>query len=90
VTPELAAEGLARDVVRAVQQARRSAGLDVTDRIALRLAGDETVREALQQHRDLLAKEVLAASLELGPLDGEAGTTTVGDGRAVAVSLSRA
>ena len=35
VTPELAAEGVARDLVRAVQQARRDAGLDVSDRIAL-------------------------------------------------------
>ena len=39
VTPELAAEGLARDLVRAVQQARRDAGLDVSDRIALTIGG---------------------------------------------------
>ena len=39
VTPELAAEGLARDLVRAVQQARRDAGLDVSDRIALTVGG---------------------------------------------------
>ena len=39
VTPELAAEGIARDVVRVVQQARRDAGLDVSDRIALTVRG---------------------------------------------------
>ena len=38
LTPELAAEGVARDLVRAVQQARRDAGLDVSDRIALTIA----------------------------------------------------
>ena len=39
VTPELAAEGVARDLVRAVQQARKDAGLDVSDRIALTVTG---------------------------------------------------
>ena len=43
VTPELAAEGLARDVVRAVQQARREAGLAVSDRITLAVSGDAGV-----------------------------------------------
>ena len=43
VTPELAAEGLARDLVRAVQQARRDAGLDVSDRIALAVGGPAAV-----------------------------------------------
>ena len=50
VTPELAAEGLARDVVRAVQQARRDAGLDVSDRIELTLAADAEVRAAIEAH----------------------------------------
>ena len=43
VTPELEAEGLARDLVRAVQQARRDAGLDVSDRIALTIGGSDAV-----------------------------------------------
>jgi isoleucyl-tRNA synthetase len=60
VTPELAAEGTARDVIRSVQQARRDAGLEVTDRIRLSLTADaETVR-ALEAHRRLIIAETLA------------------------------
>ena len=63
VTPELAAEGLARDVVRAVQQARKDAGLEVTDRILLSLAGDADAVAAIEAHRELIAAETLATSL---------------------------
>ena len=65
VTPELAAEGLARDVVRAVQQARKDAGLDVSDRISLTLGGSAETRAAVTAHRDLIARETLATSLEV-------------------------
>ena len=47
VTPELAAEGLARDVVRVVQQARRDAGLDVSDRIVVSVSAAGEVRAAV-------------------------------------------
>jgi hypothetical protein len=57
VTLELAAESLARDVVRAVQQARRDAGLEVSDRISLQLAGDEVPRAAVEAHAELIKKE---------------------------------
>ncbi len=62
VTPELAAEGLARDLVRAVQQARRDAGLDVSDRIALTVGGSEAVQAAARTHEALIAGETLATS----------------------------
>ena len=65
VTPELAAEGLARDLVRAVQQARRDAGLDVSDRIALTIAGSDAVRAAARTHEALIAGETLATSYEV-------------------------
>ncbi|WP_248580762.1 isoleucine--tRNA ligase [Nocardioides sp. InS609-2] len=65
VTPELAAEGLARDVVRAVQQARKDAGLDVSDRIALTIGGSAEVVAAVTTHADLVAGETLAASYDV-------------------------
>ena len=60
VTPELAQEGLARDIVRAVQQARRDAGLDVSDRISLTVLGDQQVWEATVAHQSLIMEETLA------------------------------
>ena len=59
-TPELEAEGLARDVVRAVQQARRDAGLDISDRIRLTVAADEAVWSAVVAHQHLVMTETLA------------------------------
>ena len=63
VTPELAAEGLAKDVVRLVQQARREAGLEVSDRIALTLDAPAEVLDAVRAHQEFLAGEVLASSV---------------------------
>ena len=60
VTPELAAEGLARDVIRAVQQARRDAGLDVSDRISLTVSGDDEVWAATVAHERLIMLETLS------------------------------
>ncbi|MBC9821402.1 isoleucine--tRNA ligase [Terrabacter sp. MAHUQ-38] len=60
VTAELASEGLARDLVRAVQQARRDTGLHVSDRISLTIQGGAEVFEATVTHRDLIVGETLA------------------------------
>jgi isoleucyl-tRNA synthetase len=75
LTPELEAEGTARDVVRAVQQARRDAGLEVADRIALDLRGPAVVLAAVRTHRELVTGETLATSLEL-TVDGDSATDT--------------
>ncbi len=93
VTPELAREGLARDLVRAVQQARREAGLQVSDRIELRVLADDVVSEAARAHRDLLAAETLAAVLEVpgaagDRVDGQA--VALGDGRSAVLELRMA
>ena len=96
LTPDLAAEGLARDVVRRLQELRRRAGLEVSDRIHVRYRGDAAVGEAVARHRDYIAGETLA--LSLGPADGKDGGApdgaATGDaaigGRAVALALWKA
>ena len=66
VTPELRLEGLARDVIRAVQNARKEAGLSADDRIALILESDvdHELHEAIVRHRDLIMDEAKAISLD--------------------------
>jgi isoleucyl-tRNA synthetase len=81
VTPELAAEGTARDVVRVVQQARRDAGLSVSDRIRLTVGTDGAVADAVRAHAGFIAAETLAVSLDVRPADEvDAEPQPVGDG----------
>ncbi|WP_410570141.1 isoleucine--tRNA ligase [Amycolatopsis sp. cmx-4-61] len=89
VTPELAAEGLVRDLVRVVQQARRDAGLDVADRIALTVDAPAEVVEAARTHEEFLASETLATSVTHEPV-GEGFAGTVGDGTKVTVAVAKA
>jgi isoleucyl-tRNA synthetase len=66
----LRAEGLARDVVHAVQQRRRDAGLQVSDRITLILDGDAELLDAVRAHQDWVAGEILALEITYADLDG--------------------
>ena len=59
-THELEAEGIARDAIRAVQEARKHAGLEVSDRIVLALNAAPELAGALSTHADLIAGETLA------------------------------
>lgn len=77
VTADLAAEGLARDLVRQVQQARKDAGLDVSDRIALTIGGSAEVVAAATAHRDLITAETLATSYDVVAADGAEPTVTL-------------
>jgi len=88
VTPELAAEGLARDVIRVVQQARRDAGLEITDRIALTVQAPDEVRSAVQAHEEFVRGETLSQQVSYGTVDGGfAGS--VGDGLDVRVAVTK-
>ena len=86
---ELRREGLAREVVHAVQAARKNAGLDVEDRIALSLAGDEDLLAAARAHEDYLTGETLATSLEFDGAQDEAESAEI-DGRRLSISVTLA
>src|SRR5262245_29372454 len=72
LTPELRREGTARELVRVVQDARKAAGLDVSDRIVLGIAVDGEAGSALSGFQDWIAAETLAVEL----VDGEAPDAT--------------
>jgi isoleucyl-tRNA synthetase len=77
ITPELRREGLAREVVRLVQDARKSDGLHVSDRISLRwTTADPELAAALTEHGDLIRSEVLAVGYGPGRPDARPGTAT--------------
>jgi isoleucyl-tRNA synthetase len=85
---ELVREGLAREVVRAIQNARKEAGLNVEDRITLGLSGADPLIEAARAHQDYIAGEVLATELSTGGADG--GVTAEIRGHELQIKLARA
>lgn len=70
VTEELEAEGYARDAIRAVQDARKNAGLDVADRIDLTLGVPADCVAWVQNHRELIATETLSLGVEIREIEG--------------------
>jgi isoleucyl-tRNA synthetase len=91
LTPELRLEGTAREVVRLVQDARKAAGLDVSDRIELGLQVTGAVAEAVRVHADDIAAETLATQLHVGDLpDATFRHESEIDGSALTVALRQA
>jgi isoleucyl-tRNA synthetase len=86
VTPELEAEGWAKDRIRELQELRKSTGLDVSDRISVVMSVPPQRAEWASTHRDLIAGEILATSFEFG--EPGPGAAEIGD--AVRVSLAKA
>jgi isoleucyl-tRNA synthetase len=87
VTPELRREGLVRDLVRAVQDLRKAAGLAVDDRIELAVKAEGEVAEAVAAHRDHLLGETLATTLHRAPQGDGHDTRVELDGQEVRLWL---
>jgi isoleucyl-tRNA synthetase len=85
VTPELEAEGWAKDRIRELQDLRKSSGLEVSDRIRVVMSVPAQRIDWARTHRDLIATEILATSFDFGDSDD---AVAIGDG--VHVTMARA
>jgi isoleucyl-tRNA synthetase len=88
VSPELRREGVARELIRLIQDARKTAGLEVTDRIVLAVETSGEPADALAAHREEIAAETLAATVATDGVDGFRLEVTL-DGTPVVVSLRK-
>ena len=90
VTPELKIEGIARDLVRAVQNARKNNGLNVEDRIVLRISTEnELIEKAVNNFKDIIETETLASYTD-DSFDDENVVEEKIDGSKVKISLRKA
>ncbi|MCD9622489.1 isoleucine--tRNA ligase [Rhabdothermincola salaria] len=86
IDDDLRAEGTARELVRALNNARKAAGLAIADRVRVTLDADPALQAVIDRHRDEIRAEVLAVALDVGAADR---TTVEIDGRPIGVSLER-
>jgi isoleucyl-tRNA synthetase len=84
---DLRREGLAREVVHRIQNARRDAGLDVEDRIVLRLGGDPELLAAVRAHEAYVTGETLAVALDDDGAEGGAAADV--EGRELRIAVER-
>ena len=90
ITPELAQEGLARELAHRIQNLRKDANFDITDRIVTYYQGPEGVAEVIQNHADYIAQETLSDQLVAGaPEDGAKSETQKVEGMEVTLSVKR-
>jgi isoleucyl-tRNA synthetase len=83
VTPELEAEGWAKDRIRELQELRKNTGLDVSDRIRVVISVPDERADWARTHADLIAGEILATSFEFGQ---PAQAAEIGDGVRVSIA----
>jgi isoleucyl-tRNA synthetase len=90
ITPELAREGMARDVVRHVQELRKISGLQMEDRIVLSLGADGgELQKAIDEHRENIAAETLTVRWAETPAHDAQRATVKVEGQALEIALSK-
>lgn len=86
INSELVAEGLANDALRFIQDTRKTAGMDVSDRITLEYSADPALANAIEQHRQHIMAEALITEMSRG--DGEYNTEI--EGYSLSISIKKA
>jgi isoleucyl-tRNA synthetase len=89
LTDALVREGLARDIIRHLQELRKDAGLELTDRITLKVGGDELLTSVCAEHAETIRAETLAVSLQVGNASEDAADVKLGE-RTLKVALAKA
>ena len=90
VTDELRLEGIARELVNRIQNVRKSKNFDITDKIIVTIAPDERTDEAVKAYGDYIARQVLATSITVAPVDGDTVTPLDMDGWMLPVIVEKA
>ena len=97
VSHELKAEGTARDVVRLIQNLRKSSGLEISDRINLWISCSDKIKNSLAPHVNYISEETLTQNLDLGAVLSEdaleiaaVNSLTLDDGDKIRVALEKA
>jgi isoleucyl-tRNA synthetase len=89
ITEELKLEGLAREVVRAIQAHRKKLGFNVEDRIHTRYEADGMLVRAIERHADYIKNETLSVTLEPGRVDDFDGEQMMIEGEQIWIGLKR-
>jgi isoleucyl-tRNA synthetase len=89
ITEELKLEGLAREIVRAIQDRRKKLGFNVEDRIYTRYEADGMLVRAMERHADYIKNETLSVTLEKGRADDFDGEQMMLEGEQIWIGLKR-
>ena len=90
ITPELAQEGLARELAHRIQNLRKEADFDITDRIVTYYQGPEEVAQVMRKHQEYISQETLSDKLIAGqPADGAQSATQKVEGMEVTLGVRR-
>lgn len=89
ITDSLRKEGAARELVNRIQNIRKSSGFEITDRISIKIADNEQVRDAVSDYREYIASQVLADSIELSSSGVSNGQDVDMDGYILRMSVEK-